>query len=113
MIRKGADGILLGISATGGAFSNEVNVGVTSINDCKDPWSMRCLITFPRELAHSMGSSHESASESRLNESFIMTASNPDFAQIGPNDLVFFNYKIKTFRSVKIINIKLHFLSNK
>lgn len=86
-IHQGADDILLGIRATGGAFSNQVNVGVTSIDDCKDPWSMRCLLTFPHQLAHSFGSNHESTSESRLNDSFIM---NPDFLQIGPNNLVIF-----------------------
>lgn len=60
--------IIHGMSALNGIFSFEKNIGATSIFGCgHDPWRVQCLLTFPHELAHSMGSPHDNENKTKSN----------------------------------------------
>lgn len=86
-IKLGEDGIIHGFTPSLGNIFGESNVGATSIYDCGDPWKVACLLTFPHELAHSMGASHDGTDETRSRESHLMPAYNDMETPVSANNL--------------------------
>lgn len=70
-----------GVSATNppkGGINGILNVGATSIFGCEDdPWRVSCLLTFPHEVAHSMGAPEDDEGpRERTNSTFLMVGVN-------------------------------------
>jgi len=88
---KDADDVIHGFAYLK-SVGTKLNYGTTSIGSCGNtPWHFRCLLTFPHELAHSLGASDYIHRENELEEdgsTYLMGQHNQMDQEITANTMV-------------------------